>query len=78
VLWVYIASDAVSDRLAVAVQGFNQQGFNQNDAALRFLQGQRMQQGGGNTAVADASELYTNAADLLSKAGMTGETLHTC
>jgi hypothetical protein len=32
-----------------------------------------MQQGGANTAVTDASELYTNAADLLSKAGMTGE-----
>jgi hypothetical protein len=47
-------------------------GFNQNDAALRFLQGQRTLQGGGNTAVADASQLYTNAADLLSKAGMTG------
>jgi hypothetical protein len=49
------------------------QGFNQNDAALRFLQSQRTLQGGTNAAVADASELYSNAADLLTKAGMTGE-----
>ena len=70
--WVFSPPNPMSEQTCnccvTAVQGFNQ-----NDAALRFLQGQRTLQGGGNTAVADASQLYTNAADLLSKAGMTGE-----
>lgn len=50
------------------------QGFSQNDAAIRFLQSQRtLQQGDGGTAAADATDLYNSAADLLSKAGMSGE-----
>ena len=63
--------DALQSRLnglAAALQGFNQ-----NESAIRFLQSQRTLQGGANAAAADASELYTNAADLLTKAGITGE-----
>lgn len=55
---------------------FCPQGFNQNDAALRFLQGQRAlpQNGAGITASGvDVADLYGNAADLLSKAGMAGD-----